>query len=105
MATNVDQHQAFHGGLVQYTEYLQDVSDGKKEYSGEELRRLIDSFMPALREHLADEIGTILALERYEDNVDLLTWFKGVFDQIMKKITDKDKVRPKPIVRTGRTAS
>lgn len=94
MQGNIDQHKVFHGGLDAMESYLEQVRDGKQKYSGPKLRDIIDSFMPALRQHLSDEIDTLLGLKKYEDKCDWETFFKAITAEIMKKANDPNiKVR------------
>lgn len=94
MAANVAQHEAFHSGLDSFQAYTKAVLGGSEKYSGEKLKTIIDSFMPTLRQHLSDEIDTLLALKKYDDKVDLHGWFDGVVKEIMKKQNDPNlKVR------------
>ncbi|KAF7558992.1 hypothetical protein G7046_g5183 [Stylonectria norvegica] len=75
MDANVEEHSAFHDGLEKYTEYTDAVKSGTTELDGEKLRNMIDSFMPILRTHLANEIHTLVALEKYADKCDWGEWF------------------------------
>ncbi len=70
---------------MRYDAYLTDVKAGKETYDGAKLRALIDSFMPVLREHLSDEIDTLLALDKYEDKADLGSWFQDIQQRILDK--------------------
>jgi len=96
MDKNVEQHHVFHAGVEALTQYLDAVSGGSQEYAGVKIRELIDDFMPALREHLSDEIGTLLALQKYEEKVDLGSWFKKIVEEVIAKAgnTDKNKIIP-----------
>lgn len=85
MDANIDEHALFHDGLAAYMTYLEAVVNGEERYDGEKLRGLIDSFMPVLREHLKNEIGTLLALEKYEDKTDWAKWFETLVGGLMKK--------------------
>ncbi|KAJ9148895.1 Hemerythrin HHE cation binding domain-containing protein [Pleurostoma richardsiae] len=97
MDANVDQHRAFHGGLEAYEGYLSSVKEGKEKYDGQKLRGLIDSFMPVLRQHLHDEIDTLVKLSQYEDKADWDKWFKDLQAEILKKANDpKVKVEEFP---------
>ncbi|KAF4977381.1 hypothetical protein FDECE_18364 [Fusarium decemcellulare] len=85
MGDSVTEHHAFHEGLVQYQEYLDQVRNGKTEYDGEKFKVIIDSFVPTMQHHLAHEIEALLQLEKYEDKCDWAKWFKTTVDAIMGK--------------------
>lgn len=85
MAGNVEQHAAFHDGLGAFAAYVDAVLAGSEPYSGERLRGLIDAFLPVLRAHLADEITTLVALEKYEDGRDWAAWMKTTQAAILKR--------------------
>jgi len=97
MDKNVEQHHAFHAGIEAFTQYLRSVSEGSQAYAGVKIRELVDAFMPALREHLSDEIGTLLALEKYEDKVDLGTWFRNILEEVIAKASDTEKNKIVPM--------
>lgn len=88
MTANVDQHAAFHGGLEKLLTYLEAVKAGEDKYDGKRLRSIIDSFMPVLRQHLLDEIMTLLALEKYKDRGDWAAWLKKVQAEIVAKMQE-----------------
>jgi hypothetical protein len=60
MAENVAQHRAFEAGLAAIDKYARNTNP--ENYDSAKLRSLIDDFAPTLREHLTDEIPTLLAL-------------------------------------------
>ncbi|KPM34882.1 hypothetical protein AK830_g11694 [Neonectria ditissima] len=82
MDGNVDEHKAFHDGLLAYTGYLDKVRNGTEELDGDKLNSIIDSFAVVLRDHLENEIDTLLGLEKYEDKCDWGVWFKAAIDKI-----------------------
>jgi hypothetical protein len=41
--------------------------------------------MPALREHLRNEVLTLKALDKYEDTTDWMAWFKKTADGLVMK--------------------
>lgn len=107
MTANVDQHAAFHGGLETLHTYLEAVKAGEDKYDGKRLRSIIDSFMPVLREHLFDEIKTMLALEKYKDKGDWAGWLKKVQEVIVGKMQqdpDSKVSAPSSFVRPILTA-
>lgn len=63
--SQIKQHEAFLGGLENLHEYIKAFRAGKIEYDGNHIVYLIDSFGPTLRQHLADEITTLLELRKY----------------------------------------
>ncbi|KAK7426928.1 hypothetical protein QQZ08_006520 [Neonectria magnoliae] len=93
MDSNVDEHKAFHDGLSAYTEYLDRVRSGNEEFDGDKLISIIDSFAVVLRDHLANEIDTLLGLEKYEDKCDWGAWFKAAIDKIVAPAMKKSKYR------------
>jgi hypothetical protein len=93
MTNNVQQHEAFHPGLEAYETYLRNVLAGKEKYEGARLKGIIDSFMPILRQHLSDEIDTLIELKKH-DTVDWGKWYTKFIAEIMAKTKDPDiKVR------------
>lgn len=62
LRANSEQHDAFEGGLKTLNEYATATKAG--EYDGKNVCGMIEGFADALREHLADEIGTLWALDR-----------------------------------------
>ncbi|KUI68305.1 hypothetical protein VM1G_03929 [Cytospora mali] len=90
MEASVGQHEAFHDGLAAFMGYIDAVKSGRETYSGERLKGIIESFMPVLREHLWDEVKTLLALEEFEDKGDWVAWFKRTQAAILKKTGNAD---------------
>ncbi|KAK6224736.1 hypothetical protein QIS74_03063 [Colletotrichum tabaci] len=86
MQANVAQHEAFHDGLHAYMGYLEKVHKSDEAYSGERLRSIIDSFMPTLRQHLSDEIDTLLKLGDYDR--DWEAWFEKLVKELLAKRGD-----------------
>jgi hemerythrin-like domain-containing protein len=71
MNANIVQHEAFGPGVDKFSEYIEAVLDNKSAYDDRKFVELIDDFAIILTAHLADEINTILSLERYEIDWDL----------------------------------
>jgi hypothetical protein len=69
MQVNVDQHHEFEPGVKAFTQYVAGLKNGSEQYSGQKVRDLIDGFGQILLKHLADEIVTLVELEKY-DTVD-----------------------------------
>ncbi|KAK4999498.1 hypothetical protein LTR66_001476 [Elasticomyces elasticus] len=65
MEANVKQHHAFLDGLERLHDYIKAYRAGKEQYDGMRIVALIDEFGPILRQHLADEIETLLGLREY----------------------------------------
>lgn len=78
MDANVEQHKAFSEGLEAMKTYLHSQPDPptSQTFSASRLREIIDSFAPKLRQHLADEIPTLLALSKYEDKIPINKIFR-----------------------------
>ncbi|KAB5542425.1 hemerythrin HHE cation binding domain-containing protein [Coniochaeta sp. 2T2.1] len=72
MDQNVEQHRMFHDGLEEYNAYIRLCLNSPDNYDGGKLVRIIDSFGPALAQHLAAEITTILELAKYGKKMDEL---------------------------------
>ncbi|KAK1498028.1 hemerythrin HHE cation binding domain-containing protein [Colletotrichum tamarilloi] len=86
MRANVAQHEAFHDGLHAYMGYLDKVQKGEEAYSGGKLKSIIDSFMPVLREHLSDEIDSLLKLNEYDRNWD--EWYEKLMKKLLGRMGD-----------------
>ncbi|KAF4828083.1 Calcium-binding protein NCS-1 [Colletotrichum siamense] len=108
METNIAQHEAFTGGLHEYLSYLEKVQKGEGEgeeaYSGLKLKGIIDSFMPGLRQHLSDEIDTLLKLGEYDVEWD--EWFERLMKELLSKSNDPAlKTTTIPLLLTNRDKS
>lgn len=86
MTSNVEQHATFHDGLETLQTYLGAVEAGEERFDGKRLRGIIDSFMPELAEHLHDEIKTLLALDKYEEQCDWEGWMHNIALEIVAKM-------------------
>jgi hypothetical protein len=69
---NVEQHHIFSGSLKDLLAYA--TSTSPKDYSGERLRAIIDSFSEPLCTHLHEEIDTLLSLRSYDGPALLKVW-------------------------------
>lgn len=69
MAANVVQHHEFAVGFDIFVKYVKDCSDEKSEesFDANKFRQLIDDFAAKLTLHLADEIPTLLLLDKYDE--------------------------------------
>jgi hemerythrin-like domain-containing protein len=89
MEKNVEEHQAFANGLTTYDAYVGSLREGKEQYDGAKVLKLIDSFGEILTEHLKGEIETILSLEQYTEKLDWVAINKAVQK---KAVADADLV-------------
>lgn len=88
MEVNVKQHEVFHGGLQAFGAWLKDLNEtDASKFSGAKCIELMDSFMAALSEHLADEIPTILSLSEYGSAMDLKGMLQREADSVMKSLS------------------
>lgn len=85
MDANVNEHQLFHTGLDEFMGYLKTVTDGEVEFDGEKLRAIVDTFMPQLRDHLENEIDTLVELSKWDKEVDWVAWMNGNTQKIVMK--------------------
>lgn len=88
MDASLEEHEVFHTGVHGFDEYLAKVTAGEEPYDGKKLKSIIDSFMPALETHLANEIKTLLRLAEYEDKVNWPEWFDKRVGEQAKKLLD-----------------
>ncbi|KAJ9137900.1 Hemerythrin HHE cation binding domain-containing protein [Pleurostoma richardsiae] len=65
MDANIDQHRAFHGGMEALHAYVEGCVARTEEYDGVKVVKIIDTFGAILRQHLSDEIPTLLGLRRF----------------------------------------
>lgn len=64
MEGNVEQHHLFEPGLEALGKYA--TSTSIEDYDGKKVQEIIDDFGEILTTHLADEIPTLLALDKYD---------------------------------------
>ena len=64
MAENLDQHRAFHDGMLAFKAYC--TTTTAETYDSKKLLDILDSFCLVLQEHLTEEIDTLLALEKFD---------------------------------------
>lgn len=93
MEVNIAQHHAFEKGLKSFKEYINSTTPEK--YDGVEMKRLLDEFGPVLSEHLTDEIGTLLSLDKYGGEKLLSAWVK-LEKMILASLGDKVCILCKP---------
>jgi hemerythrin-like domain-containing protein len=68
MNINIEQHHAFLPGMQAFLGYVKECrkENDVQKFSRVKFLQLIDSFGPLLAKHLADEIETLLGLEKYD---------------------------------------
>lgn len=64
MDTNIDEHKAFHEGLLRMKTYA--TTTAAAAYKSEDLVGIMDGVMPSLVHHLRSEIESILAMQKYD---------------------------------------
>jgi hypothetical protein len=69
MDINVEQHKVFHDGMENMRDYLSSLAGKESEFDGKKLVAIIDSFGPALHEHLVAEVQFIDDLRRFGDRL------------------------------------
>jgi hemerythrin-like domain-containing protein len=69
MDGNIEQHHSFHRGLSEYNKYIKTCLNCIEEYAGIKLVSIIDSFGNQRRNHLEEEITTILDLVQFGDRM------------------------------------
>lgn len=68
MSGPLHQHEVFHRGLVELQNYAKEFGDRPDEYQWSALKSAIETFAPALMQHLTEEIGVISSLEKTCDS-------------------------------------
>ena len=81
MEVNVEQHQAFMGGLEEFQMFVKETD--VEDFDGREMRRIIEAFGGKLTKHLTEEIETLLGLNIYDGAA--LRKAYMVFDLEMRK--------------------
>jgi hypothetical protein len=87
MEVNVQQHEAFEGGLQKFAAYVNDTPVDK--YDGNQLKLILDEFGAPFCHHLKEEIGTLLGLEKYDHE----TLYKVTNKFEDRIVATSDKVR------------
>lgn len=90
MSENQSQHAAFHKGLKELDRYCS--SRIAADFKHQDFRDLIESFAPALYQHLSDEIPTILALSDIPNDVLKPLWRKA--EQHINDVGSMDEMFP-----------
>lgn len=86
MEENVKQHELFHDGVDELLSYA--TKTAPENYDGKEVVRIIDGFGHVLREHLNDEIPTLLSLGRFDGKA-----IKEAWEEALKEVLEIDEVR------------
>jgi len=83
------QHHAFRPGMRAFLAYVEECEKGNsaERFDSVKFLRLIDSFRPLLLKHLADEIETLLELEKYD-----IKAIKGAYIRFDLKMREGNKV-------------
>ncbi|KFY07771.1 hypothetical protein V492_06838 [Pseudogymnoascus sp. VKM F-4246] len=95
MAANVVQHHEFAPGFEVFIKYVKDCLDAKSEesFEADKFRQLIDGFAPKLTLHLADEIPTLLSLDKYDEKK--MHTVYDAFEKVIKNADfEKDELYP-----------
>lgn len=89
MDSNIEQHHAFLPGMQAFIAYVKECkkANSTKGFDKVEFIQLIDSFGPLLAKHLADEIETLLGLEKYD-----IKAIKNAYIRFDLKLREGDKV-------------
>ncbi|RGP74487.1 hypothetical protein FLONG3_6046 [Fusarium longipes] len=107
MDANIEEHHLFHVGLDEFRAYVDKLRKGEDELDGRKLNGIIDSFMPVLRDHLENEIDTLVGLEKYADKCDWGKWFEKVAADLgaqgMKTATMRNEIVPLAMILHDKT--
>lgn len=89
MDTNIEQHHSFLPGMHAFLAYVKECKKGSSagKFDPVKFVHLIDFFGPLLAKHLADEIETLLELEKYD-----IKAIKEAFIRFDLKMREGDKV-------------
>jgi len=89
MERNVEQHHLFEPGLKAWNKWCIACFErtGSEKFNVTKFKQLIDDFAPALVQHLADEIPTLLSLDKYDMSGIRKAWDK--WDAHMQSKADK----------------
>jgi hemerythrin-like domain-containing protein len=85
LAVNAEQHHVFQPALARLRAYSTDTEP--EEYSGDTLRAIVEEIAPGLRQHLSDEIATLMSMRGY-DGPALLR----VYEECEKEAGKQEKV-------------
>jgi len=87
MEKNIKQHHEFLPGLEAWIKYISECRKNEgSDFDAARFTQLIDGFAPQLTAHLAEEIPTLLALDKYNIAEVKRAW--GLFDKAMRNKAD-----------------
>lgn len=82
MNANIEQHLQFQPGLEKLANIAKKVFRGESEYDWSEWKAILDEFAQVLRQHLQDEIDSLLDLEKLNQSNAL----REVYDQAVEGV-------------------
>lgn len=85
MKSSFEERRAFDAGLAEFMTYVWKLEAGEEKYSGQKLKAIIESFAPAMHEHMVNEIPALLALGKYSEKVDWGEYWKKKAAEIFAK--------------------
>ncbi|KAK0264328.1 hypothetical protein LTS09_001806 [Friedmanniomyces endolithicus] len=86
MSRNVEQHRAFTPGFDEFQTYAKTCA--VKDYDGQKIRSLVESFAEPLTKHLHEEIDTLRALDEYDSES-----VRQAYQRLEKTLMATDNVR------------
>jgi hemerythrin-like domain-containing protein len=96
LQNNVKQHHEFADGLSTLHNYAEQSSPTL--YSGVRVQSLIDGFAKVLRQHLADEIDTLWAMDSVEQGTEHSEKLLEIYQHCEKEASKQDKHVVPPMV-------
>ncbi|KAL9621471.1 MAG: hypothetical protein Q9160_004114 [Pyrenula sp. 1 TL-2023] len=94
MESNVQQHDAFLGGLGDFFEYTKRCQEeGGKSYDGKKVKAFIDSFGKPLELHMHEEIDSLLEARKYDLDGEKLKGFFLSFENKVQATLDNTSGR------------
>jgi len=100
MEANLQQHHAFEEGMKHWDEYV--IAATPETYDAKKVKQLVDDFGQILAVHLADEIPTLLGLEKYGPEGLVKAW-NELNDKILGSLENKHKSLPVGLCANDRT--
>ena len=96
LSHNVEQHHEFSEGLSGLQKYA--TATTADRYSGAHVQELVDGFSPILRQHLADEIDTLWAMDSVAANTEHSKKLLDVYQECEAEAGKQDKTVVPPMV-------
>ncbi|OAG05357.1 uncharacterized protein CC84DRAFT_1091120 [Paraphaeosphaeria sporulosa] len=96
LSHNVEQHHEFSEGLSGLQKYA--TATTADSYSGAHVQKLVDGFSPILRQHLADEIDTLWAMDSVAANTEHSKKLLNIYQQCEAEAGKQDKSVVPPMV-------